>query len=55
MHRLTGHAKATSDVDDRRAVVEDLQHRLRTLFHQTQLHEHSTASSESAGANNPQL
>ena len=34
--------RPTSDVDDRRTVVEDLQHRLIALLHQVQLHQHDS-------------
>jgi transposase len=39
-----------NDVGHRRPVVEDLQHRLIALLHQVQLHQHTAASSGSAGA-----
>jgi hypothetical protein len=51
--RLTGHPIAAGDVGHGGSVVEDLQHCLIALLHQSQLHEHGRPPSD-LWANNPQ-
>jgi hypothetical protein len=40
VHCLTSYAVPAGHIRDRRSVVEDLQHRLIALLHDTQLHQH---------------
>jgi hypothetical protein len=40
MHTLTRHTRTRRHLQDRHALIQDLEHSLITLLHHTQLHQH---------------